>query len=735
MLTQTAKTGSVMQKDVSSLSAASRSSFPPAAAGPESSWRSGARQNARSGRRLLLGVALAAMLPITAFAIFAVVVVLNGYRAAEEVRLRDVSQALALAVDNQLASTFLALRILASSSLLDASPFDAALFVERARTIGEDVGGWVVLQGPPPDYVTLANARRPPGAGLPSVRPPELAAALEKALRIVFEERNTAMSNLFGGPIAGDLMLAAFVPVIRDEQVTHALSIGFEPRLVRELLLQQGLQDRTFAFVVDGNYRIIANTVAPGRIPAGTSVPAWMMPELQAAGRTLLVGRSLLGEETIYAVSKLDLAPDWHVIAARPIEAINAAAWRSAQWLPLGGVALVLGTGLLVWISRREAVLDARREAAALRAGRAEVERLHAGVPTLIFLREAAPDGSSRLVYRGGDLETVTGWPVAEFATRPNFQGLIHPEDTTLAREMPGLLREGHVSYEWRMRQPSGGWRTMHTSARVLGRRPDGGVEIVGYTVDITARAEAEARAMAAARLASVGEMAAGLAHEIKQPLQSISLAAEVAQLAARRGDTAEVDKRLARIVQQTQRTADLIESLRRFARGAEDMKVFEPVSLAKAVEDALDLVRTALHDASVAVEVALGDPPPVVRGQAVLLEQVLSNLLLNARDVLATRPAGAPRRIRIAAGPGPDGMVRLTVADTGGGIAPAVMARLFEPFVTTKGPDKGTGLGLSICHGLVQDMGGTIAAENDAQGAVFTITLASVQPAEASAV
>ena len=70
------------------------------------------------------------------------------------------------------------------------------------------------------------------------------------------------------------------------------------------------------------------------------------------------------------------------------------------------------------------------------------------------------------------------------------------------------------------------------------------------------------------------------------------------------------------------------------------------------------------------------------------------------------------------------DNTVRLSVADTGGGIAEEVLSRLFEPFVTTKGPDKGTGLGLSICHGLIKDMGGYIEARNDAEGAVFTITL-----------
>jgi C4-dicarboxylate-specific signal transduction histidine kinase len=103
----------------------------------------------------------------------------------------------------------------------------------------------------------------------------------------------------------------------------------------------------------------------------------------------------------------------------------------------------------------------------------------------------------------------------------------------------------------------------------------------------------------------------------------------------------------------------------------------------------------------------------------------VLLNLLVNARDALTALPDGAPRQVRIAAMAEPGtGMVRLTVADTAGGIAAAVLPTLFEPFVTTKGPDRGTGLGLSICYGLLRGMGGSIAAANDRDGAVFTVLL-----------
>jgi C4-dicarboxylate-specific signal transduction histidine kinase len=114
-------------------------------------------------------------------------------------------------------------------------------------------------------------------------------------------------------------------------------------------------------------------------------------------------------------------------------------------------------------------------------------------------------------------------------------------------------------------------------------------------------------------------------------------------------------------------------------------------------------------------------------------IEQILMHLLSNSRDALARLPAGAPRIVRITAvrEEGADGArcVRITVADSGPGLEAEVLARLFEPFVTTKGPERGTGLGLSTCLALARDMGSAIEGGNGAQGAVFSLILPEAQP------
>ena len=376
----------------------------------------------------------------------------------------------------------------------------------------------------------------------------------------------------------------------------------------------------------------------------------------------------------------------------------------------------------------------ARREATAQQAGREEVERLLGGLPAVIFLRAVRPDGEARLLYRGGDVEVVTGWPAATFQGIDSLQPWIDLDAVGHAHFMDRMLREGAGTVEYRLRQPMGGSRWIRSHCRVLSRHPDGGGEVVGYLLDVTAERAAEARAMVTGRLASLGEMAAGLAHEFEQPLSIIALAAENAGAALGRNNAAGVASRLGRIGAQAHRAATVIENLRRFARGPAAGKPAEAVRLDDAVAGTLSLVGGALREAEVEVVVCLGAQPPSVLGDLVAIEQVLLNLLVNARDALVSQPGGAPRQVRIAAAAEPEtGMVRLTVADTAGGIAAAVLPTVFEPFVTTKGPDRGTGLGLSICYGLLRGMGGSIAVANDRDGAVFTVLLPAA-PAGAAA-
>ncbi len=378
-----------------------------------------------------------------------------------------------------------------------------------------------------------------------------------------------------------------------------------------------------------------------------------------------------------------------------------------------------LGVGYVLNIEAERAA--AERAAAARR----DLDRTLAAAPVAVFGGRAWPGGHLDRGFLSHGIVRLTGWPWETLNAPGGLLGIFDPEmQGRVLAEIDAVLREGEGRTTFRMRRADGGWMWARATLAVLERFADGSADIVGYIADITPEREAEAKAVAAARLASLGEMTSGLAHELMQPLLTMSLASENALRAISRQDPAAAVPRLERIVQQVKRAKQLVEHFRRFSRGTPEETPPGPLALDAAVDGALILVGAGLRQAGIALEIALGDPPASVLGHAVALEQVLVNLLRNARDAMDDLPAEVPRMVRIAAHPATTGMVTLTVADTAGGIPPAVMARLFEPFVSTKDADKGTGLGLSICHGLVKAMGGRITARNDDAGAVFTITL-----------
>jgi C4-dicarboxylate-specific signal transduction histidine kinase len=601
----------------------------------------------------------------------------------------------------------------------------------RFRETGAELGGPIIVLSPPSDHAAWGAER---GSAAQSLQPSimaELTTALHEPIARVVASGQPVVSDLVTSSAHAQPVVAAMVPVMRDGEVRHVLTLLLDPASWQALLARQQLEDGSFAHIRDAQLRLLASSRDPDGRRIGRPAPDWLAAAIEGRPHALAIGYNTRGIENVYAVARPALAPGWSVAIGQSVEQQRTAVRRAVYWMLGGGAAFGLGIAVAVWASRREALREARREAKLLRAGRAQVLRLLSGLPAVIFHREMARDGSERLLYRGGDFEGVTGWPVTDLISNDALRRHAYPGDPQLPDLVEPLWRDGELRYQWRMLQPDGGVRWLSTLVRVLDRPSDDRIEIVGYSLNITAEQEAKARALGAAKLASLGEMAAGLAHELKQPLQSMSLAAEIGLLAAARHDHADVTRRLATIVGQAQRASYLIERLRRFASGAGQRAATDHVDLAKVVDSTLLLTGSALSDAGVTVEVTLGEPAPVIRGEAVALEQVLTNLLLNAADALMARPPGAPRRIRIAADRGNDGMVRVTVADTGGGIPAEILPRIFEPFVTTKGPDRGTGLGLSICHGLITAMGGSIEAHNDAAGAVFVLTLAAAHAPE----
>lgn len=229
----------------------------------------------------------------------------------------------------------------------------------------------------------------------------------------------------------------------------------------------------------------------------------------------------------------------------------------------------------------------------------------------------------------------------------------------------------------------------------------------------------AQAELVQAGKLSALGQMSAGISHELNQPLMAIQSYAENAGLFLEREEPARAAENLGRISDLARRMGRIIRNLRAFAR--QENEGMSDVDLVAVVAAALELTEARLRTASVRVDWTPPARPVAVRGGEVRLQQVLVNLISNAADAME---GGGTVSIRIdRAG----GRVRLSVADTGPGIAEP--ERIFDPFYSTKevGASEGMGLGLSISYGIVQSFGGTIAGRNRAGGgAEFTVDLAA---------
>jgi C4-dicarboxylate-specific signal transduction histidine kinase len=226
-----------------------------------------------------------------------------------------------------------------------------------------------------------------------------------------------------------------------------------------------------------------------------------------------------------------------------------------------------------------------------------------------------------------------------------------------------------------------------------------------------------------AGKLATLGELTTGIAHELNNPLNNIGLyvgnVIDRIQLGFAENEKDGMLRELEAALEQVRKASEIITHLRTFGRAAS--VVLEPVAITHVIGRSLSLMREQLRLRQIDVELDLADGEAVVTGNPIQLEQVFINLLTNARDALVD----APRRVVSIRSEVRPPVVAVTVADTGPGIPPGLEQRIFDPFFTTKEVGAGTGLGLSITYGIITEHAGTIAVERTPDGgARFLIEL-----------
>jgi histidine kinase len=241
---------------------------------------------------------------------------------------------------------------------------------------------------------------------------------------------------------------------------------------------------------------------------------------------------------------------------------------------------------------------------------------------------------------------------------------------------------------------------------------------IIIAVTDITEMIEKDAQVIQAGKMKSLGEMSAGIAHELNQPLNAIKMGSEFLALMEEQGRTASPEQFHQVVVEisaQVDRAAEIINTLRAFGRKAEMLK--ERIDVNKPIGSVLTIVRRQFELDNIRFNLDLGEKLPPILAQDNRLQQVFFNLLTNARDAIndasQASDMDAMRSIGIRTS-AESGGVGVDISDTGVGIPDDVLDKIFEPFFTTKETGQGMGLGLAITYGIVRDYGGQIRIDSE---------------------
>ena len=343
-------------------------------------------------------------------------------------------------------------------------------------------------------------------------------------------------------------------------------------------------------------------------------------------------------------------------------------------------------------------------------------------------LFRAAPDAVLTVLRATGRIREANDAVREVFGLEPHqivgttlLELLLPVDRATLEAALAAAFDGRPARVEVQVTLPGGATRVVALAASRLPEADPPSILLIGR--DMTQERELRVRLMESDRLAAVGELVAGVAHEVNNPLSSISA---FAQLLLRDGSLSPSQRESIDVIRaETMRASQVVKDLLAFARRRGPERA--PLDLNAVVARTVRMRQYQLSEASVQLETELADDLPSVMGDARQLQQVCLNLLTNAVQAM-TPQSGGDLRVRSYA---VDGAVRLEVSDSGPGIPAEVRAHIFEPFFTTKKEGEGTGLGLSVSYGIVTAHGGSIeVVESGATGTLFRVTLPAVADA-----
>ncbi|HEX3757516.1 MAG TPA: two-component regulator propeller domain-containing protein [Kofleriaceae bacterium] len=419
--------------------------------------------------------------------------------------------------------------------------------------------------------------------------------------------------------------------------------------------------------------------------------------------------------------------------------AILPAWWQTRWFIALaGGLVLASLGGAVTW---RQRVLWRRRALQLSQQSDARFRELIEAMPDLVSVHR-----DDQLVYLNQAARQMLAADQAREPRQINLLDRIHPDDRPRAARLfaetqSAEAQAGSHAVELRLAAGDGAWRHCELSGRRIDLG-DGPVVVVTGR-DVTERDRLRSKLLVSDRMVSLGTLAAGIAHEINNPLAYVSAnlevvaeslaAAPAASSPAQQAEHADLQAAIGDAREGAERVRKIVRGLRSFSRSEEEKRV--PIALPDVLGAAIRLTRNEVKHRAVLV-LDLGETPAVLADDG-RLTQVFINLLVNAAHAIPEGSTDA-NRITVRTGATPDGRATAEIEDTGAGMPPEVLARAFDPFFTTKEVGEGTGLGLSICHGIISGLGGQITIDSaPGRGCLVRVVLpphVAPTPAPASA-
>jgi PAS domain S-box-containing protein len=343
------------------------------------------------------------------------------------------------------------------------------------------------------------------------------------------------------------------------------------------------------------------------------------------------------------------------------------------------------------------------------------VRRLVASFPDMI----AVMDFEGRFTFVSPRVEDILGHPAPDLVGKL-LSDQVHRDDVAHLRETFETLTSGRAAnaqFEYRTRRSDGSWRGLRASASPLYDAAGKINGVVASARDVTESKVAEKQNLQKEKLAAMGEMMSGVAHELNNPLTAIL---GVSDLLRERAPDDATRRQTEIILKQARRAAVIVQNLLAYARpSALARKKMRPE---EALQAAIDQQRASLSQKNVSIELI---PPPnglALEADPKLLHQVFVNLIVNAEQAITSQCERGGLRVSIERA---DGKIGFVFADDGPGIAPENIGKIFDPFFTTKRPGGGTGLGLAICTAIIKEHGGRIEVQSTpGKGAEFRVWL-----------